>query len=72
LLKKNQPRLIDLALSKTPPENLQHPPFFTGQHLESLFATREQQKTEKRKKEKTHNLHRYKHREEQKLLQPKG
>jgi hypothetical protein len=45
---------------------------FTGRHLDSLFATREQTETEKGKKEKTHNLHRYKHREEQKLLQPKG
>jgi hypothetical protein len=38
---------------------------FTGRHLDSLFATREQTETEKGKKEKTHNLHRYKHREEQ-------
>jgi len=32
-LEKNQSRLTDLALNITPPEILQHPPFFTGQHL---------------------------------------
>jgi len=33
LLERNQSRLTDLALNITPPEILQHPPFFTGQHL---------------------------------------
>jgi len=52
LLEKNQLRLIDLTLNKTPPEILQHPPFFTGRHLESLFATREQQKQKKERRKK--------------------
>jgi hypothetical protein len=52
LLKKNQPRLIDLMLNKTPPEILQHPPFFMSQHLKSLLATI---KLQKKKKEKRKN-----------------
>jgi hypothetical protein len=59
-------------LNKTPPEILQHPPFFMGQHLKSLFATRKLQKQKKGKRKKTNNLHRFNYREETKLLQPKG
>jgi hypothetical protein len=47
LLKKNQSRLTDLALNITPPEILQHPPFFTGQHLKITACNKKT--TEKRK-----------------------
>jgi len=46
-LEKNQPRLIDLTLNITPPEILQHPPFFTGQHLKITACNKKT--TEKRK-----------------------
>jgi len=71
LLKKNQPRLIDLALNKTPSEILQHPPFFTGQHLKSLFATRKLQKR-KKKKGKNQQPPSVQSPGGTKLLQPKG
>jgi hypothetical protein len=47
MFEEDQSRLTDLALNKTPPEILQHPPFFTGQHLKITACKEKQQKKEK-------------------------
>jgi hypothetical protein len=68
LSKINRPRIVDLTLKTPPPEIHQHPSSFTGQYLKNLLANKKQLK--KKKRENTNNLHRFKHREDQKLQQP--